>query len=149
MYIYPECAFKYAVVALDVHFLYVGIQLLVDDRRNLMQHTHAVYACNLYGYCEIQLFVSLPGSRQYPVAMAALQRVCNRAVALVYYDVLLFVVVPQYIVTGNGMAAVGNYISALEVFVGEVDCSFAVNNVIFLQICYILLLLLVAIECEQ
>ena len=57
----------------------------------------------------------------------------------------VFVVVSQYVVAGDGVAAVGNDISALEALFGEVQCCLAVNFVVNL-FCNLLFFLLVAVE---
>ena len=76
MYVYPERAFEDAVVALYVYLLNVGVELLRYYGCYLMEHSHVVDTCNLYGYNKVQLFVCFPFGGKYPVAVAALQCVC-------------------------------------------------------------------------
>ena len=120
VYVGPECAFENAVVTLYVHLLYVGIELARYDGCYLVQHSQIVDTGNLYGYNKVQLFVGVPFGCENPVAMAALERVGYRTVALVYDDVLMFVVISQNIIARNRVATVGNDISALQALFGEV-----------------------------
>ena len=103
--IQPECSLKDAVVALVVHLLYIDIKLSVYDGRYLMYHSNVVDTGHLYRDYKIELLVCIPCCCKYPVAMAALYGVCNRTVAFVDYDLLLLVVVSQYIIARYGVAA--------------------------------------------
>ena len=112
-----------------------------------MQYAHAVDTFYLDGYGKVELLVGLPLCGQYPVAVTALEGVCMWAVALVDDDVLVVIVVAQYVVSRYRVAAVGNDVAALDVLVGKVDGLLAVDVVVCLNL--VGLFLLVAVEREE
>ena len=147
MDVYPERAFEDAVLALDLHLLYIGVELLVDDCGNFMQYAHAVDTFYLDGYGKVELLVGFPLRGEYPVAVTALEGVCMWAVTLVDDDVLVVIVVSQHVVSRYGVTAVCNDVAALDVLVGEVDGLLAVD--VFVCLYLTGLFLLVAVEREE
>ena len=125
-----------------MHLLYVGIQLLVDDCGYLVYDADVINACYLNWDSKVQLFMGVPVCSQNPVAMAALERVGDRAVALVDYNMLLLVVIAQDIISGYRVAAIGNYVSALDILVGKAYCFLGVNLAVCLCIFLISLVVL-------
>ena len=128
-----------------MYFLDICIELLRYDGCYLVQHAHVVDTCNLYGNNKVQLLVCFPFGCKNPVAVATLQRVGYGAVALVYDDVLVLVVISQYVITGNRVAAVGDYISVFKALLCQVDWGLAVNVLVYL-LCNFIFFLLVAAE---
>ena len=128
MYVYPHCAFEYSVVSLNRKLLDGDVQLLRQKGGYLVQYSESVDTLHQYRYLKIECAVCVPVGCQYPVAVTALECVCNRAVALVYYDVLLFVVISQDIIAGYGTAAVGYDVAAVQCLVGKFDRMLAIDT---------------------
>ena len=101
MDIEPDVAIEYSVLVLEFELLYVYVHLLRGYRGYFVYYAYAVDTSDVDGYYEFVCAVGSPLGCEYAVAVAALQTVCDGALALVNRYVLVLVVVGKYIVAGS------------------------------------------------
>ena len=133
----PDVALEYSVLVLEFELLYVYVHLLRGYRGYFVYYAYAVDTSDVDGYYEFVCAVGSPLGCEYAVAVAALQTVCDGALALVYRYVLVLVVVGKYIVAGDGVTAIGYYKIFLKIIVCKTKSGLAVDSI---ECCDIILL---------
>ena len=95
-----------------------------------MQHALTVDASDLDGGVEKTDVAHIPLSIQQSIAETRLQFAGHRAVALVYFYMILVVNVTQYVVAGDGMAASGEEVG-VDVAVVDDDSLLPIECIIY------------------